>query len=236
MDTTKTNGTAQRKNRAGTRTNLLKFMFFLFALHAIITFLSHGTGVVETFRTFLIHVFWPPESWAGETLPVHQQLVHAYVKPTDRYRNAPATGRFVAPKPSFCQKLNAKRRLLKLKKQSVYQVATLCQRQQTACLAEVLSDNFPNGSIHLIHDLSASPKWLFGHTFPQIIPSLLRELSLSQDRNGKIGLYYKKDVFLQTVPRGTFWAFLNQEGKLCLRNTKPDQTTRNVIQIRISQG
>ena len=46
----------------------------------------------------------------------------------------------------------------------------------------------------------------------------------------------KKDVFLQTVPLGTFWAFLNQEGKLCLRNTKPDQTTRNVIQIRISQG
>ena len=182
MDTTKTNGTAQRKNRAGTRKNLLKFMFFLFILHAIVTFLSHGTGVVETFRSFLIHVFWPPEGWAGETLPVHQQLVHAtltalwslpfwnvfwwlcgfpmlplmaavlivpelkfpvflrrkrgsYVKPTDRYRNTPATGRFVAPKPSFCQKLNAKRRLLKLKKQSVYQVATLCQRQQTACLA-----------------------------------------------------------------------------------------------------
>ena len=118
--------------------------------------------VVETFRSFLIHVFWPPEGWAGETLPVHQQLVHAtltalwslpfwkvfwwlcgfpmlplmaavlivpelkfptflrrkrgsYVKPTDRYRNAPATGRFVAPRPSFRQKLNAKRRLLKLK-------------------------------------------------------------------------------------------------------------------------
>lgn len=49
MDTTKTNGTAQYKKRVGTRTNLLKFMFFLFALHAIITFLSHGTGVVETF-------------------------------------------------------------------------------------------------------------------------------------------------------------------------------------------
>ena len=46
MDTTKTNGTAQRKNRAGTRKNLLKFMFFLFILHAIVTFLSHGTGVV----------------------------------------------------------------------------------------------------------------------------------------------------------------------------------------------
>lgn len=61
MDTTKTNGTAQHKKRVGTRTNLLKFMFFLFVLHAIITFLSHGTGVVETFRTFLIHVFWPPE-------------------------------------------------------------------------------------------------------------------------------------------------------------------------------
>ena len=58
MDTTKTNGTAQRKNRAGTRKNLLKFMFFLFILHAIVTFLSHGTGVVETFRSFLIHVFW----------------------------------------------------------------------------------------------------------------------------------------------------------------------------------
>ena len=152
IDTTKTNGTAQRKNRAGTRKNLLKFMFFLFILHAIVTFLSHGTGVVETFRSFLIHVFWPPEGWAGETLPVHQQLVHAtltalwslpfwkvfwwlcgfpmlplmaavlivpelkfpaflrrkrgsYVKPTDRYRNAPATGRFVATKPSFCQNL-----------------------------------------------------------------------------------------------------------------------------------
>ena len=77
MDTTKTNGTAQSKNRAGTRKNLLKFMFFLFILHAIVTFLSHGTGVVETFRSFLIHVFWPPEGWAGETLPVHQQLVHA---------------------------------------------------------------------------------------------------------------------------------------------------------------
>lgn len=63
MDTTKTNGTAQRKNRAGTRKNLLKFMFFLFILHAIVTFLSHGTGVVETFRSFLIHVFWPPEGW-----------------------------------------------------------------------------------------------------------------------------------------------------------------------------
>ena len=74
MDTTKTNGTAQHKNRAGTRKNLLKFMFFLFILHAIVTFLSHGTGVVETFRSFLIHVFWPPEGWAGETLPVHQQL------------------------------------------------------------------------------------------------------------------------------------------------------------------
>lgn len=67
MDTTKTNGTAQHKKRVGTRTNLLKFMFFLFVLHAIITFLSHGTGVVETFRTFLIHVFWPPEGWADAT-------------------------------------------------------------------------------------------------------------------------------------------------------------------------
>lgn len=77
MDTTKTNDTAQHKNRAGTRKNLLKFMFLLFVLHAIITFLSHGTGVVETFRSFLIHVFWPPEGWVGEPLPVHQQLVHA---------------------------------------------------------------------------------------------------------------------------------------------------------------
>lgn len=156
MDTTKTNGTAQHKKRVGTRTNLLKFMFFLFVLHAIITFLSHGTGVVETFRTFLIHVFWPPESWAGETLPVHQQLVHAtltalwslpfwkvfwwlcgfpmlplmaavlivpelkfptflrrkrgsYVKPTDRYRNAPATGRFVAPRLSLLRELSLPR-------------------------------------------------------------------------------------------------------------------------------
>lgn len=77
MDTTKTNGTAQHKNRAGTRKNLLKFMFFLFILHAIVAFLSHGTGVVESFRSFLIHVFWPPEGWTGEALPVHQQLVHA---------------------------------------------------------------------------------------------------------------------------------------------------------------
>lgn len=284
MDTTKTQGTTTKgKKKKETRKTLLKVMLFLFLLHAAVTFLSHGTGVVESFRNFFIHVFWPPEGWVGEPLPVHQQVVHAalnaiwslpfwknfwalcgfpmlplmgavlivpelkfptslrrkgggYVEPTGRYQNASTNGRFVAPKPSFWQKLKSKRRLLQLKKQSVDQVETLCQQQRTACLAEILSDRLPDGPVHLIHDLSSAPKWLFGRAFAQTAPDLLRELSLSQDRNGKIGLYYKKTVFLQAVPCGTFWAFQDQDGKLCLRNKQPDRTTQNVIQIRISQG